>query len=260
MKSALLAYGLTSAVLAACGGGDPPICPTGDCSIDGRTIVRWNMNSYPELLFTGDTCQDLGIETMHVEIQGVDDPTFLDAKDVDCNQKQVAFLGLPLGNYSVSLLPLDGGGNSLAKNAINADAIAGATDDESMITVNFPYDNWVNTYTGTLLFRLSWGGGLSCATATPAVTTQTLTLVAGGQVMTLSTDAGQKLDGSDPKPCRALDEQFAQFAEGLPFGPATFTVSGEDATNAVVFEKVFDTFIGAAKNNPTITYDVEAVP
>ena len=46
----------------------------------------------------------------------------------------------------------------------------------------------------------------------------------------------------------------------LPFGPATLTISGEDATNAVVFEQTYDTFIGAAKNNPTITFDVEAVP
>jgi hypothetical protein len=98
---------------------------------------------------------------------------------------------------------------------------------------------------------------MSCDEAAPPIKMQVLMLrAADGQVVNASTDTGQRLDGSDPWPCRPLTEQFAQFAEALPFGPASLHVVGTDATGDVRFDHEFDTFIGAAKNNPTITFDV----
>jgi hypothetical protein len=126
--------------------------------------------------------------------------------------------------------------------------------------INVPWDSWAGSFTGTFLFRLSWAGA-SCELAVPTVVTQTLTLMIGGSTAaTATTDVGQKLDGSDPKPCRGLGESFAQFAEGLPFGPATLSVVGKDAADEVAFDHTFDAFVGAAKNNPTITFDVPAPP
>jgi len=254
-----LAVVATLALSLSCSGGDPPVCPTGDCTLPGRTIVRWQFNVYPELLFAGDTCIDLDAKTVHAEIVGIDDPTQFDVKDVPCNQKQVAFLGLPFGNYQVTIDVLDADDNSLIHAPISMEVMAGTPDTESRVTVDVPFEAWVRSYTGTLLFRLAWSGA-SCETAVPVVMTQTLTLMAGGQLATVTNDNGQKLDGMDPKPCRKLTDQFAQFVEGLPSGPAQLTVVGSDINGDPAFEQTFDTFVGAAKNNPTITYDVQPPP
>ncbi len=238
---------------------DPPVCPTGDCTLPGRTILHWSFNAYPDLLFSGDTCRDLDAKTVHVEVVGIDDPMQFDTQDVPCEQKQASFLGLPAGNYRISIDVRDAADTSLIAAPVSTETIAGAPDTPVDVLIDVPFESWVRSYTGTLLFRLSWAG-MSCEMAVPPVMTQTLTLVAGGQPTSMVTDMGQKLDGTDPKPCRKLSEQFAQFVEGLPMGPATFTVTGNDVNGDLAFEHAFDTFIGAAKNNPTITYDVTTPP
>lgn len=248
--------GLVALQLLSCGGSDPlPPCPTGSCDLPGRTIVKWVFDAYPELLFSNDTCLDMGAITVRAEIAGLDDPSQYDTKDVQCGQGQVSFLDLPPGNYNALITPLDIDGNSIVKAGASAHVLAGTTGADTEVTVNVPYDAWTGTYTGTFLFRLSWAG-MSCEVAVPPVATQTLKLTAGGAVTTALTDMGQKLDGTDPKPCRLLTEQFAQFAETLPFGPATLVVVGKDAGGTVRFMHQFDTFVGATKNNPTITFDV----
>lgn len=252
---------LAPLLVLSCGGSeDPPICPTGDCTLPSSTVVRWTLDSYPELLFPGDTCKDLEIKTMRVELTGIEDPAVFEIKEIDCNQSQASFLGLPTGTYNAALTALDSIGDPMVSQPATAVVPAGVGNTPTTTTVNLPYESWTRAYTGTLLFRLSWAG-MSCETAVPPVVTQTLTLMIGGTtVATALTDAGQKLDGTDPRPCRLFTEQFSQFAEGLPFGPATFTVTGKDAVDAVAFEASIDTFVGAAKNNPTITYDVPAPP
>lgn len=259
-----LLVGAVGALALSCGGGeDPPDCPTDDCSIPGRTVLSWTFNRHPEFGFPNDTCQDLGVATLHAEAIGVDDPTQVQTKDVPCGQGQVSFLKLPPGNYRVSLTPLGTDGTSLVKAPVSTEMLAGSPGADTSATLNVPYDAWTTAYTGTFLFRISWGG-MSCELATPPVATQTLTLMAGGQVVTAAvTDKGQKLDGTDPKPCRPLTESFPQFApedpqnqRGLPFGPATLVVVGKDAAGEIRFEQAFDTFVGAAKNNPTLTFDV----
>jgi hypothetical protein len=253
----------------SCGGGmdEPPVCPTGDCTLPGRTIVKYTFNHHPEMMFEGDTCLDLGAVNVRAEVTGIDDPAFHDAKELPCGQGQVSFLGLPVGNYTIAITPLDGAGLAIVKAPVTAQAVAGVPGADTEVTINVPFDAWTGSYAGTFLFRLSWGGA-SCDDAAPPIKHQVLTLTAGGTVVTTATtDKGQKLDGSDPQPCRALSEAFAQFAPempqtqpGLPFGPATLHVIGTDASGEVRFDHEFDTFVGAAKNNPTIVFDVPAPP
>ena len=244
----------------SCGGEDLAECEDNNCEVPGRTVVQWSFNHYPELLFASDTCGDLGVITVRSEIVGIDDPLQTAAQDVACGQGQVSFLGLAPGNYNVSITPLDGTGNPIVTGPIPTTVIAGSPHSDSNVTINVPYEAWTGMYTGTFLFRLSWAA-MSCDAA--AVVSQTLTLIAGGQVVTALTDGGQRLDGSDPQPCRPLTEPFAQFSPedpahqpGLPFGPAMLVVVGTDGGGLVRFQRSFDTFIGAAKNNPTITFDL----
>jgi len=246
--------GIGALQLLSCGSDLPP-CATANCELPGRTIVKWTLDAYPELLFPNDTCQDMGANTMRVDMTGVDDPTQFATKDTQCGQGQVSFLDLAPGNYNVALVALDAVGNPIVKSPTFAQVLAGSAGADTDVTLNVPYDSWTGTYTGTLLFRLSWAG-MSCEAAVPPVATQNLTLTAGGVVSTARTDMGQKLDGTQDKPCRLLTEQFAQFAEMLPFGPATLVVVGKDAGDTIRFVHQFDTFVGATKNNPTITYDV----
>lgn len=253
---------IATAILGlSCGGGmdEPPVCPTGDCTLPSRTIVRWSLNAHPELLFPGDTCNDLGVRTMRVELAGIDDPAVSELQEIDCNQAQASFLGLPAGTYNAALTALDGGGNPIVTGPTTAMVTAGTADQPTTTSINIPYESWTGSYTGTLLFRLKWAGA-SCEAAVPNVVMQTLTLMVGGTPTAILTDVGQKLDGTDPKPCRQLDEPFAQFAEGLPMGPVTLNVVGTDGVGAVAFDTTFDTFVGAAKNNPTIEFDVEPPP
>jgi hypothetical protein len=117
-----------------------------------------------------------------------------------------------------------------------------------------PYTAWTGTYTGTFLFKLTWTG-MTCESA--LVATQTLKLLIKGMPSDKLADNGQKLDGTDDKPCRTT-EMFSQFAEGLPMGPVTFRVTGKDAGGLMKFEREFETFIGVGKNNPTFTFDILA--
>lgn len=260
-----LVVALAAPPLLSCGSselGELPACQTEDCMLPARTVIAWGLDRAPERLFTGDTCQDLGAVTMHAELTGIEDPTQFAAKDVGCSQGQVTLLGLAPGHYAVALTPLDGDGEPMVRAPITAEVAAGATGSDTSITVEVPWDAWLGSYGGTFLFRLAWAGG-SCD---QGVETQTLTLVAGGSVVHARTDSRQKLDGTDARPCRPLDEPYAQYAPedpehdpGLPFGPATFTVVGRTADGTVAYEHSFETFVGAGKNNPTITFDVPAV-
>jgi hypothetical protein len=253
---ALVVVGGLAAGLS-CGGSDPVNpCPTGDCTLPGKTVVKWTFDSYPQWGFLSDTCIDMGASTVHVDMVNTADPTITDASDSPCGNGQAVFSGLPAGMYNVSITPLDGDGNSIVKMPTPGGPVAaGMSGADTMVSVNVPYQAWSNSYTGTYFFRLTWGG-MSCELATPPVAKQVLTMTAGGAAVTALTDTGQKLDGTDPEPCRPLSEATAQFVEALPFGPATLLVVGKDSGGSVAFHRRFDTFVGATRNNPTIMLDV----
>jgi hypothetical protein len=245
----------SSALLAACGGGgmDEPECPTDDCSIPGSTVVKWRFHEYPQWGFLADTCIDLDVKTVHVEAVNKLDPALYFALDKACGEGQATFLRLPEGTYDVVVTPLDAAGNPLVSVGARGEVLAAIPGAPTETIVNVPYTSWINTYTGTFLFKLTWSG-LDCTAA--AVTTQTLKLLVKGQPSDKLVDNGQRLDGTDDKPCRS--EQFAQFAEGLEMGPVTFRVTGKDAGGVMKYEREFETFVGVGKNNPTIVFDVLA--
>lgn len=251
------AAGLAALLLLSCDGGSgpPDPCPTGDCTLPGSTVVKFLFDSYPEWQFVGDTCIDMNISTVRADAVHVDDPSIVDTKDVQCGEGQVTFLGLPPGTYHVAVTPLDPDGNPLVHAPAVGQAVASEPGGRTEATVNVPYTAWTGTFTGTLLFRIAWAGK-SCEQATPPVVMQRLELTAGGGVVSHQSDTGQRMDGTDPRPCRLLSEPFAQFVEVLPFGPASLLVIGHDAGGGRPFERRFETFVGAGKNNPTLTFDV----
>lgn len=246
-----------AALALSCGDDGPPVCPTGNCTLPGSTIVKWKFNNFPMLGFDSDACSDLGVVTVRVELADAGGAP-VDMMEKNCGEGQLTFLGLAAGMYRVTLTPLDADGNSLVTAPVTAmgNAAAPGTSMEIPVTVNHPA--WSRPYTGQLLFRLKWGG-MTCAMATPPVSTQTLTLTVNGMVRTDTTSIDnvpfQRLDGTDTKPCRAFTNPFPQNVMGIPFGPATLLVVGKDAAGLEVFRKSFDTFIGAGVFNPTLTYD-----
>jgi cyclic lactone autoinducer peptide len=245
---------------AACGGGtDEPECPTDDCSIPGSTVVKWRFHEYPEWGFLADTCIDLGVAMVRVEAVHVDMPEIYFSAINQCGEAQQTFLRLPEGTYDIVVTPLDELGNPAVTVSARGQVVAGVPGIPTETTINVPHTAWTRTYTGTFYFRLSWAG-MACEPA--AVVSQNLKLMIGGEVVDPNKrlDNGQKLDGTDDQPCRSHTDEFAQFAQELPFGPATLVVTGKDALGAMTYEHSFDTFIGAGQNNPTITFDVPAPP
>lgn len=254
----LLLFAALASLGGACADDAPPVCPTGDCNLPGSTIVKWKFNNYPQWKFDSDACSDVGAITVRVEMTQVEDPSITDFADKGCGEGQATFIDLPPGTYRVNVLPLDVDGTVLVTAGVAGEVLAGTSGANTEVTVNVPYTAWTQRYTGQFLYRLSWGGPtMSCATATPPVVRQNLTLTAGGQVVTIRNDRGDKLDGSMDYPCWALTEMFPQSVMGLPFGPATLVVVGEDQQNNVVYRTTFDTFIGAGVFNPTLSFDVQ---
>ncbi|MBA3541287.1 MAG: hypothetical protein H0T79_16870 [Deltaproteobacteria bacterium] len=250
VRVSVLAGGAACVALLSCGDDAVDPCPNG-CTLEGTTVVKWRFNEYPEWKFTNDTCNEVGAVMVTVVATKTDDATVTETVEARCSDGQGVFIGLPDGTYDVSVMPLGEDGGSLVKAAVVGTvpaAVPGATTD---VTINVPYTAWTMAYTGNFLYELRWGGK-PCAMATPPVVTQVLTLTINGQPVAGMTHGGQKLDGSDPKPCAT---QF-DYIEGLPFGPATFKIVGRDSGNAVRFDRQFDTFVGVGKFNPTIQYDM----
>ena len=251
-----LVVGLALAAQLSCGGDSDAPCPADECTVAGSTIVKWRFNHYPEWMFESDACSDLGVVTVHMEIVNKDDPGLFDVRDRGCGEAQTTFVDVAPGMYSVSLTPLDVDGNSLVKAPITGEVLAGSPGANTELVLDVPYTAWSRAYTGQLLFRIAFNG-MAC----PAdVVNQVLELTIGGQPVDAMTDKGQKLDGMDRASCRPLTEEFAQFVQGLPFGPAKIKVQGTAQNNMVLYEQEFDTFIGAGIANPTFTYDIVPPP
>lgn len=233
--------------VAGCGGGGlnddtPPV---------QRTTIKWTLNADLTRGFPGDACIDLGVSMVHVVLSGPTDPPD-QVMDERCANGQVVFLMQPNGSFTVAVTPLDVNGAQMTAAPVTlAFEVTGSNEQ----TVNIPYTAWLQSYTGSFLFALVWGGQ-PCAQAVPVVATQVLTLLIGGTPVTQTTATGQHLDGSDPQPCVTSTPTSPQLVQGLPIGPATLVVEGRDGTGAEQYSGTFETFVGASTNNPTATFDV----
>jgi hypothetical protein len=236
-----------AASMITCGGG-------GNRPIPPRTTIKWIFDSYPDLgIAEGDSCLDLGVSRVQVALTGPDGAATIEMMDNQCSARQVSFEDLVPGTYSATVTPVDDNGESLLGQPLMVSVTATGADTEQI--VNIPWDAWASAYTGTFYFRVTWGG-MDCDVAAPAVATQVLTLTVGGTIAAQLTDSGQKLDGSDPEPCRLASDQLPQRANMVPFGPATFLIVGQDASGIEQYRQQFDTFVGAGPTNPELIFDL----
>jgi hypothetical protein len=232
----------------ACGGGDP--APCNDCEVKARTTVKWTFDAYPDKGFAMDSCVDFKVGKVAIDVT---DGYGVTTENVEmCGNAQSVFEGLAPGDYAVSVMPLDYDGIGLLTGP--ATGTVSVADANIETTVNVTWDQWMGgPYTGTFLFRLSWGG-VSCEATD--VKDQTVLLTVNGVVQNITTDDGQMLNGSDKKPCKKLTDNFPQSALGAAFGPATVLIQGYDAGDNMKYSKQFDTFVGAGITNPTLVFDV----
>lgn len=256
MRAGAATAGLLAASALGCT-GKPPICPDNSCSVPGVTVATYRFDHYPEWGFDSDSCTDLAIAKVHVE--ATDAAGAVTAQDVPCDYGQATFTGLAPGPYTIAITPLDAHGNSVVTAPIAGTVTAPGPNQTVTTEIDVPYSAWTGSYTGTFLFRVSWGGA-SCNGAMPPVKTQLLTLAVNGTVVGVRTDSGQQLDGSDPEACRAFTDEFPQSAKLVPFGPAQLTVVGKEASGRVAFQHAFETFVGAGISNPTLNFDLASAP
>jgi hypothetical protein len=238
-------------LLAACGGDGVDPCATSVCGEQSRTTVKWTFDRYPERGFQMDSCTDLGVSKVAVDV--VDAVGGVQSLTTDCGNGQLAFFGLAEGDYTVYVTPLDAAGNGLVVAPAAGTVTAGPVGDNREATVNVPVESWIGPYDGSFLFRISWGG-MSCDTTD--IKQQVITLTVNGVIQNIATDDGQMLNGADKKPCKKLTDEFPQTAKNAAFGMATLKIEGYDVTDQMKFSHTFDTFVGAGISNPTLTFDV----
>lgn len=252
---------LVSGVTLSCGDDGPPVCPTGNCTLPGNTVVKFKFNNYPDIGFDSDTCSELSVATVRVEVIGIDDATAYDVRDVQCSEGQATFSDLLVMNYNVAVTPLDLDGNPLIKadspgRGVVAAAGPGARTE---VTVNVQYESWARSYAGQFLFKLTWLGASCVSSGTTAVTQHSLTLTVNGVVVSQRTTnpVDQPLDGSTDIPC-VPSTGAPLTVMSVPWGPATLHVIGKNDADEVLGDHTFDTFVGAGMFNPTLTFDTPA--
>jgi len=268
--------GIAALVGIGCGGGGGPRCGDGvhqpelgeqcddgndidddachnDCTanLPPQFTIQWGFNEGEADGFTGDSCVDLGIAQVQVDLSGPATAT----QTGSCSLRQVVFADLPAGTYLITVDPQDINGNSKVTAPVEETV---ALSNGSMTKVVIPFDAWAGSYTGTFFFRLQWGGQ-DCSTAAPPVAKHVLTLEVGGSAVTQRTDADDPLDGSGSGACRPFADEFPQSALAVPWGPATFTVEGLDSGDTPQFRQTFDTFVGAGISNPELHFDVASL-
>lgn len=285
LAAGTVGVGLAAGVVVGCGGDDgatdarlPAVCgdmvvePPEQCD-DGnsdqtdtcrncrsflpqRSIIRWLFNPDEARGFSGDGCIDVAATSVRVDISGASTAS----KTSPCEQFQTTFEGLPAGDYTAAVTPLDGSGASLVRAPATTTFTATATPNtQEQYTVIVPPAAWSRPMTGTFLFVLKWATK-TCATATPPVVRQRVLMTINDVPVTATTMwnnmAGYKLDGSVAAPCVPSTIALAERANALPFGPARLSVQGTDGAGTTRFAGTFDTFVGAGTANPVMTFDV----
>jgi len=262
--------------VSSCGGGGDPHCGDGEVNRNGEECddgndvdddfcsnsclvrlpkeltIKWEFNKAAAEGFSTDSCTDMGAFNVEVKIAGPVNDTKLET----CPLRQVVFEDLPNGTYVITLTPLNFAEESIVSAPVERTIIMGDASQEVEMVVQ--PDDWANSYTGTFFFRLRWGG-YDCAEALPPVVEHRLLLEVDGVPVALPTQDGDPLDGSAKGPCQSVTEEFPQSALDVPFGYATFTLTGYDSGDVKQFEETIDTFVGAGISNPVLIFDVESL-
>ncbi len=217
-----------------------------------RFTIKWAFNKDAAPGFTGDSCIDMGVASVEVQLVGAGaDVTESDS----CSFYQVVFPDLPDGVYGLTVRPLDINGNLLTNEPIETSTVLQAG---AQVEVVIPPDAWSSSYTGTFFFRTLWGSA-DCDSAAPPVDYVVMTLSQDGVPLEITTNDGDKLDGSAEGACRPFANEYPQSANDVPFGPATFHVVGRSTSGGEAdFEGTFDTFVGAGISNPELHFDVNS--
>lgn len=258
MRASYLALIVLLAIVASCGDDGPPVCPTGNCTLPGNTVVKFKFNHYPEVGFDSDTCSELSVAVVRVEVGGIEDPAVYDLREVQCPEGQATFGDLPVQNYDVLVTPLDADGNPLVSTPGRSMVAAAGPGGRNEVTVNVQYESWVRSYTGQFLFKLNWAGA-ACVPGSvdPLVVSQhRLMLTVTGSVVTQRTTnpVDQPLDGSVDIPC-VPSTGMPLTVPMVPWGPGQLQVIGKNSAGDVLSDHTFDTFVGAGLFNPTVTFD-----
>jgi hypothetical protein len=265
----VLLAGALAWAAAACGSpgfcGDGVVDPGEECDDDGpycnddctarapiSLTVKWVFNKDAAPGFDGDSCIDLGVARVEVEVAG----PVTASMDESCALRQVVFHDLPAGSYTARVTPRNVAEEPLVATPAEEAFEMGTTNREVEVAV--PPEAWTGDYTGTFFFRLRWGGA-DCDDAAPPVNRHVLLLEQDGVPVTQLTQTGDRLDGVGSGPCRLFRDQFPQSALGVPFGRAVFTILGRDADDEVQFSGSFDTFVGAGLSNPELHFDVPSI-
>lgn len=257
-----VAGGVLFVALALSCGDDVPVCPTGNCTLPGNTVVKYKFNNYPDLGFDSDTCSELQVDKVRVEVGGITDTTVYDLREVACPEGQATFSDLPVQAYNVTVTPLDIDGNSLVNTPGSGMVDAAGPGARNEVSINVQYESWARSYTGQFLFKLTWQG-VSCGPGSidPLIVTQhNLTLTINGVVVAQRTmnPPSQPLDGSTDIPC-VPSTGMPLTVQGVTWGPGTLHVVGKNAADEVLGDHTFDTFVGAGMFNPTLTFDSPAL-
>lgn len=265
--------GFLLAGVAGCGGGASPDCGNGvvegmeECD-DGNTIqndgcdngcvtstndvhVRWSLIEADEFAgFTGETCPGVGASRVRFDFTGAEART----EEVQCEFSETFLRDFASGDYHVVAVLVDEAGTALTAGETQADF---TVNGDVEVSLNFAFADFLNDYNGNLFFRTRWAGAETCAAAIPPVVEHVLLLERDGQAIPGMTDVGDVIDGSAPGACR--DGASSQKVLMAPWGPATMTVTGLDATGTPRFMETFDLFIGAGVANPEYLFDVRSL-
>jgi cysteine-rich repeat protein len=266
----LAAGALAALALAGCGGGavcgdgkaeDGEPCDDGNdrdddaCSnsceiqqtLDAQII--WTLIGKQVAGFQ-DNCQSVGADKIRLEISGPLPVT----QEVDCAFQQYPFPALRAGSYTVNATLLDAAGQALTKGLTSAEFTIATTDVQ--VELDFPFEDFNNSYVGNWFYRFKWAGSTTCQTSTPPVKKVRIRLERDGQP--LMTTMGKPVDGNMPLDCVSYTEIPAAIKD-LPWGPATLKVTGLDDGDKERFAGEFPTFVGAGVSNPPLDYDMASL-
>ncbi len=224
-------------------------------TLDAR--IKWAFNRDAAPLFDADSCFDLGVSRVLVEIEHTTSNEVLMGEET-CGFRQVTFIDIAAGDWLARIRPVNTDGDLMTTEVIQQLFTISTADVE--VELNVPYDKWKNDYAGTYFFRLHWGQmDIDCTAAAPPVVQHEMTLERGGVAVTQVTGDDHRLDGTAPGDCISLDEQFPQDALLVPWGPYMFHVVGLDSGGVAQFQESYETFVGAGLSNPEMHFVVRSL-